>query len=96
MADEQQDRRDEDSGEKVSPPGTETLFQGSIRNEKHPEVTPQNPTDIGAKMKAETEGEEGLIAKAKRAVEEMDRDIGGDYQRREDPTAPSPLPDDRS
>lgn len=81
--------------EVISPPGTETLLEGSIRHEKHPEVTPQNPSDFPKKIEAESEGDDGgLLDKAKHVVEEMDRDIGGEYQRREDPTAPSPLPEE--
>ncbi len=73
-----------------SAPGAETVFEGSISEEKHPEVTPQNPGDFDDKVKLETAGEEGLVAKAKRVVQEMDRDLSGEYQRREDSTAPPP------
>jgi hypothetical protein len=75
--------------------GQETLFEGSITEERHPEVTPQNPSDFADKMSAETDGNESLLRKTKKLLNELDRDIGGEYQRREDPTSPPPIREHR-
>jgi hypothetical protein len=40
-------------------------------------------------VKAETAEGDGLVDGAKRALKEVGRDIGGEYERREDPTAPA-------
>ncbi len=70
--------------------GSDTMFDGSIRNERHPEVTSQSPSEFPHKLEVETADDHGVVGKAKRIVEEMDRDLGGEYQRREDSTAPPP------
>ena len=70
--------------------GTTTLTDGALEDEKHPELHPQSPGELGHKIKEEA-GEGGSLAgKAKRVFEELDRDIAGEYERREDPSAPPP------
>jgi hypothetical protein len=70
-----------------------TLSDASLEDEKHPEMHPRSPGELGRKVRAEAAEGGSLVDKAKRALEEMDRDIGGEYERREDPTAP-PAPAD--
>lgn len=70
--------------------GTTTLTEGALADEKHPELHPQSPGELGHKIKEEAAEGEGLAGKAKRVFEELDRDIAGEYERREDPTAPPP------
>jgi hypothetical protein len=74
-------------------PDPELLSDRSITDEAHPDVHPQSPAELAAKIKAEMADGDGVIDKARRAFHEMDRDIGGEYERREDPTAPKPHPD---
>lgn len=67
-----------------------TLLEGSRTEEEHPELHPQNPKDQVRKVKAEASEGKGPLDKAKRVLEEIDRNISGEYERREDPTAPDP------
>lgn len=71
-------------------PGTTTLSEGSLDEEEHPELHPQSPGELGHKIKEEAAEGEGVVDKTKRALQELDRDIAGEYERREDPTAPPP------
>lgn len=76
-------------GEFAGEEGT-TLLESSRTEEAHPELHPQNPKDQVRKVKAEASEGRGPLDKAKRVLEEIDRDISGEYERREDPTAPDP------
>lgn len=71
-------------------PGTRTLSDAALTDEKHPELHPQSPAELAHKIKEEAAEGKDAIDKAKRALEELDRDIAGEYERREDPTAPPP------
>ena len=70
-----------------------TASDASLRDEKHPEITPQTPGELAHKVKVEAEEGEGIVDKAKRVLQEIDRDVSGEYERREDPTAPPAKPD---
>jgi hypothetical protein len=64
-----------------------TALPGSLDDEQHPEIDPQTPGGAMRKLKEEA-AEGGSVAdKAKRALEEADRQISGEYERREDPAA---------
>jgi hypothetical protein len=69
-------------------PGTRTLSDESLKHEQHPELHPQSPGELAHKIKEEAAEGEGIGDKAKRIFEELDRDIAGEYERREDPSAP--------
>jgi hypothetical protein len=69
-----------------------TLAGSSIDEEKHPEMHPQGPGELADKVRAEAAEGHGVVDKVKRGLQEMDRDIAGEYERREDPTAPPPKP----
>lgn len=71
-------------------PGTRTLSDAALEDEKHPELHPQSFGELGHKIKEEAAEGDGVLDKAKRAIHELDRDIAGEYERREDPTAPPP------
>jgi hypothetical protein len=70
-----------------------TLSDASLDDEKHPELHPQSPAELARKVRAEAREGEGLGDKLKRGLEEMDRDISGEYERREDPSAPPADPE---
>ena len=70
-----------------------TLSDASLDEEKHPEMHPQSPGQLARKVRAEAGEGEGLVDTVKRGLEEMDRDIAGEYERREDPTAPPADPE---
>lgn len=59
----------------------------SLAKERHPGMHPQSPRQLGHKIAAEAGEGRGPVEKAKRVVEELDRDISGEYERREDATA---------
>lgn len=70
-----------------------TLFPSSVSDERHPEEDPQNPAGAVRKLKKEAAEGDGVVDKASRAVHEIDRQLGGEYERREDTTsAPVPVP----
>ena len=73
---------------RAAPPPRPTLLEGSLADERHPEVHPQRPGELAHKAKIEASEGGGVVDKAKRVAEEIDRDIAGEYERREDPTAP--------
>ncbi|HZB97769.1 MAG TPA: hypothetical protein VE219_04140 [Candidatus Sulfotelmatobacter sp.] len=68
----------------------ETASRASLEDEAHPEVQPDTPQNRVEKLKDEVSEGEGLAGKAKRALEELDRDVSGEYERREDAEAPKP------
>jgi hypothetical protein len=72
-----------------------TLSEESIEDERHPEMHPQSPAELARKVRAEAGEGHGMVEKVKRGLEEMDRDISGEYERREDPTAPPAQPHKR-
>jgi hypothetical protein len=63
----------------------ETLLEDSKTEELHPEVDPQSPGGAVRKLEREAAEGAGVVDKAKRAVEEVDRQISGEYERREQP-----------
>jgi hypothetical protein len=70
-----------------------TASEGSLEEEQHPEINPQSPGELGHKIKEEASEGQGPLDKAKRVLQELDRDISGEYERREDPSAPAAKPD---
>ena len=64
-----------------------TAIPEALENEEHPEIDPQTPGGAIRKAAAEASEGEGAIDKAKRALAEADRQISGEYERREDPAA---------
>ena len=67
-----------------------TLSQKSLDEEAHQEIDPDSPAELARKLKAEAAEGKGAAEKARRALEEIDRDISGEYERRDDPEAPPP------
>jgi len=70
-----------------------TLSDASLDHEEHPEMHPQSPGELARKVRTESSEGEGVGEKLKRGLEELDRDISGEYERREDPTAPPDKPE---
>ncbi|HEX6538945.1 MAG TPA: hypothetical protein VF155_07180 [Candidatus Dormibacteraeota bacterium] len=62
-----------------------TLLDESKSDERHPEVNPQTPGGAAHKLRKETAEGDGMVDKAKRAIEEADRQISGEYERRDQP-----------
>jgi hypothetical protein len=65
-----------------------TASPSSVEDEKAPEFRPQNAHEVVAKVKEEASDEPGVIGKAKKALEEVDRQIAGEYEQRDDREGP--------
>jgi hypothetical protein len=70
-----------------------TASPSSVKDEKTPEFHPQNAHEAAEKVGEEAADEPGLIGKAKKAIEEVDRQIAGEYEKREDRKAPQAVGD---
>jgi hypothetical protein len=55
---------------------------------EHDHSSPQSPGDIVRKSASEARGEQGIWNKIEAVGRELDRNIGGEYARREDQTPP--------
>jgi hypothetical protein len=61
-----------------------TAADSSLTEEKHPDVHPQSMGDAATKVQQEASGETTVVDKAKKALQEVDRQVGGRYEERED------------
>lgn len=61
-----------------------TVTKGSLEDEEHAEIDPQTPGGAIRKLREETGEGEGPVDKAKRALEEVDRQVSGEYERRDE------------
>jgi hypothetical protein len=93
MTDESRSKLTERVDEEFAGERGTTLSEGSLDEERHPELHPQTPGELAKKVRAEAGEGDGLVDKVKRGLQEMDRDIAGEYERREDPTAPPAKPE---
>jgi hypothetical protein len=93
MAHESRSKLTEKVDEEFAAEHGNTLSDASLEEERHPEMHPQGPGELARKVRAEAAEGDGLVDKVKRGLEEMDRDISGEYERREDPTAPPARPE---
>lgn len=66
-------------------PKSVTLLDESKTDEEHPEEDPQTPGGALRKLGKETSEGDSVADKAKRAVEEVDRQISGEYEKRDQP-----------
>lgn len=70
-----------------------TASESSLEEEEHPEINPQSPGELAHKVREEASEGHGPLDRVKRVLQELDRDVSGEYERREDPTAPPAKPD---
>jgi hypothetical protein len=61
-----------------------TVSEKAYEHEAHPEMNPQSPGELRRKVAAEGSEGHGPVEKVKRALEEIDRDVSGEYERRDD------------
>jgi hypothetical protein len=66
-----------------------TASSDSVENEKEPGFHPQNAHQVAEKIDEEAAGELGVLGKAKKALEEVDRQVAGEYEKRDDRDAPA-------
>ena len=65
-----------------------TASPSSVEDEKAPDFHPQNAHEVAEKVDEEASDDPGLIGKAKKALEEIDRQVAGEYEKRDDREAP--------
>ncbi len=66
-----------------------TAATSSVEDEKARDLRPQNAHEAADKIKEESSDQPGVLGKAKKALEEVDRQIGGEYEQREAREAPA-------
>jgi hypothetical protein len=76
-----------DSDAEVNGEHATTASTASVNEEKTPTFHPQNAHEVAAKIKKEASDERGLLGKTKKALEEIDRQVAGEYEQREDHAA---------
>ncbi|MGH2868816.1 MAG: hypothetical protein ACRDNK_14805 [Solirubrobacteraceae bacterium] len=64
-----------------------TVFKEAAGDEAHPEISPRTPRSVVRKVAEEAKEGRSPLQKVKRAAEEIDREIAGEPERKEDPTA---------
>jgi thiamine pyrophosphate-dependent acetolactate synthase large subunit-like protein len=65
-----------------------TASPSSVEDEKAPDFRPQNAHQAGEKIKEESADQPGVLGKAKEALKEVDRQVAGEYEKRDDRDAP--------
>lgn len=64
-----------------------TSSKSADRSTEHEPSSPKSPKDIVSKSAGEAGAEDGVWNKVKAVGRELDRNVGGEYERREDETA---------
>jgi hypothetical protein len=90
MADRRNDSQPEPSNwvdeEFAGEHGT-TASPSSVEDEKAPDFRPQNAHQLAEKVEEESSDDPSLIGKAKKTLEEVDRQVAGEYEKRDDRVA---------
>ena len=68
------------------PKAVMTSPQSADRSPEHEPSSPKSPKDIVSKSASEAGAEDGIWNKVKAVGREIDRNVGGEYERREDET----------
>jgi hypothetical protein len=84
MGTEKPDREQREEGRA----GDERLTAGkaSVEEEKEPGFLPQTPSQVARKIETES-GDAGLGERARVGLEEADREVSGEYERRQEQVA---------
>ena len=64
-----------------------TASPSAVEDEKAPGFRPQDAHEAVAKIKEEASDEPGVVGKAKEALKEVDRQVAGEYEKRDDSEA---------
>jgi hypothetical protein len=64
-----------------------TAMPGSRSDERHPETPAHTPGGAARKLRQEAGEGDGVLDTVKRAAQEVDRQVSGEYERREDEAA---------
>lgn len=73
-----------------------TASPSSVEDEKAPAFRPQNAHEVAEKLAEEASDEPGIVGKAKKALQEADRQIAGEYEKREASEAPEQVDETES
>lgn len=73
-----------------------TASPSSVEDEKAPGFRPQNAHEVAEKVTEEASDEPGIIGTAKKALQEADRQIAGEYEKRDAREAPGQVAEDES
>jgi hypothetical protein len=58
--------------------------QSSLEDEKQTQLHPQAPGEAVEKISGESDDEPGLLGATKKTLQELDRQVSGEYEHRED------------
>ncbi len=75
-------------GQQQGPRAVTTSSKSADRSTEHDHSSPQSPRDVIRKSASEAGAEHGFRNKIAAVGRELDRNIGGEYERREDQTPP--------
>ena len=103
MADGHEDDTDSRSTETDEPSGTfiDNEFAGrhgtvasrsSLEDEKQVTLHPQTPGEVADKIRGESDADSGFLGTTKKARQELDREVSGEYEHREDVEAEGDRP----
>jgi hypothetical protein len=67
--------------------------QSSLEDEKQITLHPQTPGEAVDKIRGESDDDSGLLGTTKKALQELDRQVSGEYEHREDIEAEGDRPD---
>ncbi len=69
--------------------------QSSLEDEKQIALHPQNVKEAVEKIRQGSQDDSGLLGTMKKTLQEVDRQVSGEYEHREDVEAEGDPPDDR-
>jgi hypothetical protein len=106
MADTHEDETDSPDKETEEPSGSligdefsgkhgTVASQSSLEDEKQITLHPQTPGEVVGKIRGESDDDSGLLGTTKKALQELDRQVSGEYEHREDVKAEGDRPDGR-
>src|ERR1039457_7697147 len=107
MADKHEDETDSPDKETEEPSGSfvddefsgrhgTVASQSSLEDEKQITLHPQTPGEVADKIRGESDDDSGLLRTTKKALQELDRQVSGEYEHREDVEAEGDRPDGRA
>jgi hypothetical protein len=68
----------------------------SLEDEKQPTLHPQTAGEVVEKVRRESDDDSSLLRTTKKALQELDRQVSGEYEHREDVEAEGDRPDGRA
>jgi hypothetical protein len=69
--------------------------QSSLEDEKQVTLHPQTPGEVVDKIRGESDDDSAFLGTTKKALQELDRQVSGEYEHREDVETEGDRPDGR-